>query len=172
MARMRSDHPNVVVFFTDQQRWDTTRVHGYPLFLTPNFECMARYGTHISHSFTNQPVCGPARSSLQTGLYPTTTGCYRNGIPLPTGAKTLTHYFSEAGYDTGYIGKWHLADEEPVPESKRGGLRALARIQHFRVYFGGLQHYRLRQPEPAGEAPRLPCGCFGGCGNTLHRCAS
>jgi arylsulfatase A-like enzyme len=40
---------------------------------------------------------------------------------LPTDAKTLAHYFSEAGYDTGYIGKWHLADEEPVPESKRGG---------------------------------------------------
>jgi arylsulfatase A-like enzyme len=121
MARMRSDRPNVVVFFTDQQRWDTTGVHGNPLYLTPNFERMARYGTHISHSFTNQPVCGPARSSLQTGLYPTTTGCYRNGIPLPTDAKTLAHYFSEAGYDTGYIGKWHLADEEPVPESKRGG---------------------------------------------------
>ena len=121
MVKMRSDRPNVVVFFTDQQRWDTTRVHGNPLYLTPNFERMARYGTHLYRSFTNQPVCGPARSSLQTGLYPTTTGCYRNGIPLPPSAKTLAHHFREAGYATGYIGKWHLADEEPVPESKRGG---------------------------------------------------
>jgi arylsulfatase A-like enzyme len=121
MVKMRSDPPNVVVFFTDQQRWDTTGIHGNPLCLTPNFERMARYGTHLSHSFTNQPVCGPARSSLQTGLYPTVTGCYRNEIPLPPSVKTLAHYFREAGYGTGYIGKWHLADEEPVSESKRGG---------------------------------------------------
>jgi arylsulfatase A-like enzyme len=121
MVKMRSDPPNVVVFFTDQQRWDTTRVHGNPLCLTPNFERMVRYGTHLSRSFTNQPVCGPARSSLQTGLYPTVTGCYRNEIPLPSSAKTLAHHFREAGYDTAYIGKWHLADEEPVPEFKRGG---------------------------------------------------
>jgi len=49
------------------------------------------------------------------------TGCYRNEIPLPSSAKTLAHHFREAGYDTAYIGKWHLADEEPVPEFKRGG---------------------------------------------------
>lgn len=121
MTKRSSDHPNVVVFFTDQQRWDTTGVHGNPLNLTPNFDRMAQGGTHVSHSFTNQPLCGPARSSLQTGLYPTTTGCYRNSVPLPSGTETLAHYFREAGYDTGYIGKWHLADEEPVPAPKRGG---------------------------------------------------
>jgi len=49
------------------------------------------------------------------------TGCYRNEIPLPSSAKTLAHHFREAGYDTAYIGKWHLANEEPVPEFKRGG---------------------------------------------------
>ncbi|MFD0679964.1 MULTISPECIES: sulfatase-like hydrolase/transferase [unclassified Paenibacillus] len=117
----RSAQPNVIVFFTDQQRWDTTGVHGNPLNLTPNFDRMARAGTHIYHSFTCQPVCGPARSCLQTGLYATASGCYRNGIPLPARAKTLAHHFGEAGYQTAYIGKWHLAGEEPVPEAQRGG---------------------------------------------------
>lgn len=117
----RTSHPNVIVFFTDQQRWDTTGVHGNPLGLTPNFDRLATGGTHLYHSFTNQPVCGPARSLLQTGLYPTTTGCFRNKIPLPAGSKTLAHYFREAGYTTGYIGKWHLAKENPVPEEQRGG---------------------------------------------------
>ncbi|CAG7637408.1 sulfatase-like hydrolase/transferase [Paenibacillus allorhizosphaerae] len=117
----RNAQPNVIVFFTDQQRWDTTGAHGNPLGLTPNFDRMAASGAHLYHSFTCQPVCGPARSALQTGLYPTTTGCFRNSIPLPEGSKTLAHYFREAGYTTGYIGKWHLADENPVPESKRGG---------------------------------------------------
>jgi arylsulfatase A-like enzyme len=116
--------PNVIVFFTDQQRWDTTGVHGNPLELTPNFDRMAQRGTHVYNLFTIQPVCGPARSCLQTGLYATQTGCYRNGIPLPTDLRTMAHYFKESGYTTGYIGKWHLADNSsagPVREEQRGG---------------------------------------------------
>lgn len=115
--------PNVIVFFTDQQRWDSTGMHGNPLDLTPNLDRMAREGTHVSRSFTCQPVCGPARSILQTGMYPTVTGCYRNGIRLPTDARTLAHCFREGGYSTGYIGKWHLADADPgpVPVEQRGG---------------------------------------------------
>jgi arylsulfatase A-like enzyme len=121
--------PNVIVFFTDQQRWDTTGLHGNPLDLTPNFDRLARQGTHVAHSFTCQPVCGPARACLQTGLYPTQLGCFRNGIALPPQAQTLAHYFRAAGYTTGYIGKWHLAGPKrpgqehvgPVPRALRGG---------------------------------------------------
>ncbi|WP_261381688.1 sulfatase-like hydrolase/transferase [Paenibacillus cremeus] len=117
--------PNIIVFFTDQQRWDTTGVHGNPLGLTPNFDRLAQYGTHVEYAFTCQPVCGPARSCLQTGLHATATGCYRNGIPLPDSPKPLAQYFNEAGYDTAYIGKWHLAATRtsPVPVKKRGGYR-------------------------------------------------
>lgn len=71
--------------------------------------------------FTCQPVCGPARSCLQTGLYATESGCYRNSIPLPKYRRTLAHHFKDAGYDTGYIGKWHLSEHEPVPVEDRGG---------------------------------------------------
>ncbi len=115
--------PNVIVFFTDQQRWDTTGVHGNPLDLTPNFDRLARAGTDVHTSITCQPVCGPARACLQTGMYATETGCYRNGIPLPADSQTLAHFFEEAGYDTAYIGKWHLSDEGagPVSNAQRGG---------------------------------------------------
>lgn len=116
--------PNVIVFFTDQQRWDTTGLHGNPLGLTPNLDRLGREYTHAAHSFTCQPVCGPARSCLQTGLYATTTGCYRNGIPLPADSQTLAHYFASAGYDTGYIGKWHLHERGttgPVSAADRFG---------------------------------------------------
>ena len=117
--------PNVIVFFTDQQRWDTTGAHGNPLGLTPNFDRLAGDGTHLEFAFTCQPVCTPARASLQTGLYATETGCYRNGIPLRQDLPTMAHSFNEAGYDTGYIGKWHLAvtRDRPVPEPLRGGYR-------------------------------------------------
>jgi arylsulfatase A-like enzyme len=114
--------PNVIVFFSDQQRWDTTGVHGNPCDLTPNFDRMARRGTDVHYSFTCQPVCGAARSTLQTGQYGTTTGCYRNGVPLPRQARTLAHHFADAGYHTAYIGKWHLgSDEGPTVLHERGG---------------------------------------------------
>jgi choline-sulfatase len=115
------ERPNVVVFFTDQQRFDTTGVGGNPLGLTPNFDRMATTGTHAANAVTPQPVCAPARAALQTGRYPTTTGCFRNGIPLPPTERTLAHHFAEAGYTTGYIGKWHLAGTDPVPPTERGG---------------------------------------------------
>jgi arylsulfatase A-like enzyme len=113
--------PNVIVFFTDQQRWDTTGVHGNPLGLTPNFDRIARRGTHLFNTFTCQPVCAPARASLQTGLYATNTGVYRNGVALKEDARTLAFYFKQAGYHTAYIGKWHLADKDPVPAQQQGG---------------------------------------------------
>lgn len=115
------DRPNVIVVFTDQQRWDTTGAHGNPLDLTPNFDTMARLGTHVVQAFTSQPVCAPARAAIQTGRYPTSTGVYRNGIPLPHDTRTLAHHFRAAGYQTGYIGKWHLSRSEPVPPEDRGG---------------------------------------------------
>ena len=121
MSPATATRPNVIVFFTDQQRWDTTGVHGNPLGLTPNFDRMARNGTDIHYSITCQPVCGPARSCLQTGMYATNTGVFRNGLTLKDDAVTLAQCFNEAGYDTGYIGKWHLASQDPTPEEERGG---------------------------------------------------
>jgi len=116
--------PNVLVFFTDQQRHDTTGVHGNPMGLTPNFDRLAERGTHVENSFTCQPVCGPARSCLQTGRYATQTGCWRNGIPLAEDSVTLAKLFGEAGYDTAYFGKWHLGPDAsvgPVPKAFRAG---------------------------------------------------
>jgi arylsulfatase A-like enzyme len=113
--------PNVIVFFTDQQRWDCSSLHGNPLDLMPNFDRLATRGTHVFNSYTCQPVCGPARACLQTGMYATQTGSINNYIPLKQDAKTLAHYFREGGYRTGYIGKWHLAGQEPVTAPRRGG---------------------------------------------------
>ena len=144
--------PNVVVFFTDQQRWDTTGLHGNPLDLTPNFDRMAQYGTHVYNSFTCQPVCGPARSCLQTGLYATQSGCYRNGIGLPGEARTLARYFREAGYTTGYIGKWHLAQEDiigAVPEDQRGGYQywlAANALEHTSDAYDTVMYDNHNQP--------------------------
>ncbi|WPJ96712.1 sulfatase-like hydrolase/transferase [Coraliomargarita algicola] len=109
---------NVVVFFTDQQRYDTVGLHGNPLGLTPNFDRLARAGTFLKNCFTCQPVCTPARASLQTGRYASQLGL--DGGALPDDAETLATHFKRAGYDTAYIGKWHLGGAEPVPTVKQG----------------------------------------------------
>ncbi|MBN2449397.1 MAG: sulfatase-like hydrolase/transferase [Lentisphaeria bacterium] len=121
MATPRTDKPNIVVFFTDQQRWDSTGVHGNPLDLTPNFDRIAMRGTHCWNAYTCQPVCMPARSSLQTGKYASETGCFTNAQCIRPDEKTLGHWFREAGYHTAYIGKWHLCNREPVPHAYRSG---------------------------------------------------
>ncbi|MGH3742698.1 MAG: sulfatase-like hydrolase/transferase, partial [Micromonosporaceae bacterium] len=123
MTPHKPDRPNVLVFMTDQQRWDSLGVHGNPLDLTPNLDCLAGSGTDMTHAFTPQPVCAPARSVLQTGQYATQTGVFRNSLALKPESRTLAHHFNDAGYDTAYIGKWHLADSgvEPVPPELRGG---------------------------------------------------
>jgi uncharacterized sulfatase len=103
------EQTNILFVLTDQQRFDTCGCYGQKLNITPNLDQLANEGVLFKHAFSNQPVCGPTRSILQTGKYATETGCYRNGIALPTESKTIAHYLSEKGYCVGYIGKWHLA---------------------------------------------------------------
>jgi uncharacterized sulfatase len=128
------NRPNILFIFSDQQRWDTCGCYGQPLDITPNLDRMAKEGVRFEHAYTCQPVCGPARASLQTGKYATEVGCHTNHRMLPLSEKTIAHYLSEAGYETAYIGKWHLASfgplggpddfrEMPVPPERRGGYR-------------------------------------------------
>lgn len=122
--------PNIVFYFSDQQRWDTVNPQ-----VTPNLCQLAEEGVKFENNFTCQPVCGPARACLQSGQYATQIGCYYNGVSLPEDTKTLAHYFNEAGYQTAYIGKWHLASDrviglhcesKPIPKKRLGG------YQYFR----------------------------------------
>lgn len=122
--------PNIILYFSDQQRWDTVTPE-----ITPNLWKLANEGVMFENNFTCQPVCGPARACLQSGQYATQIGCYFNGIALPENTKTLAHYFADAGYQTAYIGKWHLAsdrvlglhcEKKPIPKKRLGG------YQYFR----------------------------------------
>ena len=126
---------NIIFYFTDQQRWDTCGCYGQPLNITPNLDALASEGVRFENAFTPQPVCGPCRALFQTGKYPTETGCFRNNVMLPKGFKTLGAYMEQdAGYETAYIGKWHLASDgeldqtptidhtiTPIPRELRGG---------------------------------------------------
>ena len=116
---------NILFFFTDQQRYDTFNAD-----LMPELTALSEDGVSFDNTFTCQPVCGPARACLQTGQYASEIGCYKNGISLPRDIKPLAEYFNEAGYDTAYIGKWHLAsdfkfncEKTAIPKDRLGGYR-------------------------------------------------
>ena len=98
--------PNIIFYFADQQRWDTVTPT-----LTPSLTALANEGVKFENCFTCQPVCGPARACLQSGTYATENKSYWNGIALKKDIKPLAEYFVENGYDTAYIGKWHLASD-------------------------------------------------------------
>ena len=95
---------------------------------------LAREGIQFENSYTCQPVCGPARACLQTGMYATQCGCYWNGVPLPQTIRPMAEYFNEAGYETAYVGKWHLASDRlpnvgfhcektAIPKERQGGYK-------------------------------------------------
>lgn len=123
--------PNIIVFFSDQQRYDTVGCYNKDIDITPNLDYMASEGVKFENAFTCQPVCGPARSCMQTGKYATETGCFVNDIGLKEDEETIAKILNKENYKTAYVGKWHLASTmnecdyktSPVPENKRGGYK-------------------------------------------------
>jgi len=120
------DRPNIILIFSDQQRADTLGCYKNPMGLTPNLDKLAQEGVRFENAFTNQPVCGPARGCLFTGKYATTMGVWRNGLGINPGERTSASILSKAGYQSAYIGKWHLAPKDAcnngaVPPEYRGG---------------------------------------------------
>jgi arylsulfatase A-like enzyme len=78
---------------------------------TPNLNRLAETSTVFQNAYVTQPVCTPSRSSLMTGLYPHTTGCTRNNVPLSLETPCLPEIGDFRHYATAYHGKWHLGDE-------------------------------------------------------------
>ena len=141
-AADEADHPNVLVYFTDQQRWDTVGAYGSPMDLTPNLDAAAESGTRFDQAISSQPVCGPTRACLQTGQYATTHGVITNGPTLPD-SPLVAERFADAGYETGYVGKWHLGGSrvDPVPDDERGGYdfwRVADALEHTSHPYEGL----------------------------------
>ncbi len=120
---MKSNRPNIIFFLADQQRYDTATQD-----IMPNLNKLADNGTFFENCYTCQPVCGPARACLQSGVYASQNGCFKNGISLPRNITPLAEYFNKNAYETAYIGKWHLASDfnfncatKPIPKERLGG---------------------------------------------------
>ena len=103
-------HPNLIFVFGDQWRAQATGYAGDPNAHTPNLDRFASKSVNAVNAVSCCPVCSPYRASLMTGQYPLTNGIFVNDQPL-VGGEGLVSFadaLNGAGYDTAYIGKWHL----------------------------------------------------------------
>ena len=100
--------PNILILYTDQQRWDTLGANGNREILTPNLDALAKSGVNFSHHFVQNPVCMPSRISMLSGRYPSSLGITHMGVPVPQETMTLPRLLKRYGYRSANIGKLHF----------------------------------------------------------------
>jgi len=105
--------PNVLLIFTDQQHADMLSAAGNPYLKTPAMDELAANGVIFTESYCTSPVCGPARSSIISGLMPHQTGVEWNGQSMKEDVVNSGEIFRSAGYETVWAGKWHLPESYP-----------------------------------------------------------
>src|SRR5436305_14456033 len=110
-----AERPNFVFIYTDDQRWDALgvvqREQGerarFPWFQTPNLDRLASEGVRFRNAFVVNSLCAPSRSVYLTGRYSHLNGVANNHTPFPLANVTWSSLLRQAGYATGYIGKFH-----------------------------------------------------------------
>lgn len=116
--------PNVLFVFADQWRAQAMGYAGDENARTPNLDRLAGRSVHFANAVSCCPVCSPYRASLLTGRYPLTHGVFLNDVPLRDEAVSLAQAYRAAGYQTAYIGKWHLDGNHRsafIPRQRRQG---------------------------------------------------
>ena len=101
--------PHIVLVITDQQRFDTIAAAGFGHMVTPNLDRLLTEGVWFDRMFVTAPSCAPSRASLFTGLYPHTTGVFRNDEPW---THTWVQQLADAGYRCVNVGKMHTSPFE------------------------------------------------------------
>lgn len=106
--------PNIIVFLTDDHGPWAANCFGTPEIRTPALDSLVQHGIYFPNAYTPSPVCSPARASFWTGLYPSQHGIHdwidEKSYPkkwLPEESPTLATLLRDAGYRTGFVGKWH-----------------------------------------------------------------
>jgi arylsulfatase A-like enzyme len=118
--------PNLVFLLADQWRAQATGYTGDPNARTPQIDRLAAQSVDFSNAISGCPVCCPYRGSLLTGRYPLTHGVFLNDVCLSNDAVSIAQAYNRAGYQTGYIGKWHLdghGRSSFVPPERRQGFQ-------------------------------------------------
>ncbi|MEO5996767.1 MAG: sulfatase [Chitinophagaceae bacterium] len=119
-----SGKPNIVYIIVDQWRAQATGYSGDKNVITPNLNRLASQSMNVKNAISGMPVCTPYRASLISGQYPLTTGVFMNDVMLDTSRTTIAKVFRSNGYNTGFIGKWHIdghGRKSYIPENRHQG---------------------------------------------------
>ena len=107
--------PNILLFITDQHRFDYLGCAGHRLLKTPHIDAIAARGTFFTRFYVATPVCMPNRATLMTGRMPSVHGVRSNGSPLSLFSNTFVDALRAGGYATALVGKSHLQNFGPYP---------------------------------------------------------
>ncbi|GAF05291.1 sulfatase family protein [Saccharicrinis fermentans] len=123
-CKNKIEKPNIVFVFADQWRAESLGYAGNPDVKTPNIDQLASEGVYFTNAISTEPVCTPYRAMLLTGQYPLKTGMFMNDILLDPTSESFAKLFKKQGYNTAYIGKWHLDGNGRsafIPKERRQG---------------------------------------------------
>jgi N-acetylglucosamine-6-sulfatase len=110
-----ADRPNVVFVLCDDLRADCLGVAGHPQLKTPNIDRLAREGVYFQNAFCTTSLCSPSRASILSGKYAHAHGVVNNFTEYPADLPSFPRQLQAAGYETAYIGKWHMGEENDAP---------------------------------------------------------
>ena len=114
-VRAADRKPNILFILTDDQRFDALGIAGNPHLKTPNMDRIGREGVYFKNTFCTTSLCSPSRASILSGVYAHTHGVTNNFTEYPTNFRSFPMVLQAAGYDTAYIGKWHMGEENDEP---------------------------------------------------------
>lgn len=156
---MKKKRPNLVYVFADQLRYQSLGYAGDQTAQTPNIDRLCSQSVDLCNAVSGHPVCAPYRASLLTGKYTTSTGMVINEIRINPEHHTFADVLSENGYETAYIGKWHMYANELgnhydsknsfIPKGRdRLGFNDYFAAYNFRHEYGtDIAYYHLDTPE-------------------------
>jgi arylsulfatase A-like enzyme len=107
--RPERPRPNLLLITLDSTRSDHLGCYGYALPTSPQIDRVARQGVRFSDANSQIPLTGPSHATMMTGLHPHEHGAVRNGVPLPSSARTLAERLRDEGYRTAaFLSGWTL----------------------------------------------------------------
>lgn len=158
------NNPNILIIYADQMRYDSMSPSGNRIVKTPHLQRLSDEGVTFDNAFTSYPLCCPFRASMMTGKQAQGHGMTQNHFPLHADQEFLAERMVNAGYQTMYVGKWHLeGGPKPgfVPPDRRFGFEKFVGFNRGHSYLDGIfyrdtdQPYRCKRYEPDYQTDHL-----------------
>ena len=156
---MREDKLNLIYVFADQLRYDALGCNGNSRAITPFLDSFSEECLVPENAVSGHPVCAPYRATLFTGKHTTSTGMVINEIRMGTNHRTFADVLNSSGYETCYIGKWHLYAAQlgrhyktrnsyiPEGRDRLGFNDTFAAYNFHHEYYAPKAYYHLNSPE-------------------------